>query len=157
MKQRSKGEMTMRICKDTSQSKKTIFKANLKLCETKFSRGYIDLAHLLTSKSKMGKQRKRAGQKTGSREQSCQAPQTEGRIRNMRWRYQDAGTHTTHGRNTVPGSDVRWRGIRQNPPTEDSHCQVTHNDTLHKPSVSVQMSPFRISPALPFTPVLLQT
>lgn len=46
------------------QPKKIVFKTNLKFCETKFSRGYIHLGHLLMSKSKMGKQRKRDGQKT---------------------------------------------------------------------------------------------
>lgn len=89
----SKGRM--KICKDTSQSKNINFKANLKLCGIRFSRAYIHLAHLLTSRSKMEKQRKRAGQKTGSRERSCQALQTEGSIRNTQWGYQDTGAHTT--------------------------------------------------------------
>lgn len=60
----SKAKGRIKICKDTSQPKKIVFKAHLKLCETKFSRGYIHLGHLLMSKSKMGKQRKRDGQKT---------------------------------------------------------------------------------------------
>lgn len=139
----------MRICKDTCQSKEIIFKANLKLCEIKFSRDYIYLAHLLMSKSKMEKQRKRAGRKTSSRKQSCQALHTEGRSRNMQWRYQDAGTHA--GERLSQGEMCHGEAPGKNPPTEYSHCQVTHSDTLHEPSLSIQMSPFGISPVLPFT------
>lgn len=51
----SKGKGRMKICKDTSQSKNTNFKANLKLCGIKFSRAYIHLAHLLMSIKQNGK------------------------------------------------------------------------------------------------------
>jgi len=162
VKGRSKGSRRTKICKDTSQSKKIVFQANPKLHETTLSRGYISPACLLSSKRKTEKQRKRTGLKTGSGEQSSrpcarQALQTEGRTRNTRWPYQDAGTHTTHWWKRVPGSDVPRRGTGESPPTEDSHCQVTRSDTPHKPAINVQMAPFGISPVLPFTPILLQT
>lgn len=54
----------------------------------------------------------------------------------------------------VPGSDVRWEGMKQNPPTEDSHCQVTCNNTLHKPMLTHKCLPMGF---LPHCLVLLQT
>lgn len=52
---KEKGKAKVRINRDTSLSKEVIFKAGLKLCETKFSGGYIHLAHLLTNKNEMKK------------------------------------------------------------------------------------------------------
>lgn len=50
---KERGKAKGRMSRDTSPSKKRIFKIGLKLCETKFSGGYIHLAPLITSKSKM--------------------------------------------------------------------------------------------------------
>lgn len=50
---KERGKAKGRMNRDTSLSKKIIFKAGLKLCETEFSGIYIHLAHLLTSKSKI--------------------------------------------------------------------------------------------------------
>lgn len=50
---KERGKAKGRMNRDTSFSKKIISKAGLKLCEPKFSGGYIHLAHLITSKSNM--------------------------------------------------------------------------------------------------------
>lgn len=49
---KERGKAKGRMNRDTSLSKKIIFKAGLKLCETEFSGVYIHLAHLLMSKAK---------------------------------------------------------------------------------------------------------
>lgn len=115
---KERGKAKGRMNRDTSLSKKIIFQAGLKLCETKFSGVYIHLAHLLTSKTKIKKTKELSWSE--NRLQGAEVPGTEdGRLRNnVTWHYQAVESHTAPWRKGVPGNDATWRDTRQKPLTK---------------------------------------
>lgn len=123
---KERGKAKGRMNRNASLSKKIIFKAGLKLCETKFSGDFYSPGSLAHKQ----KQNEITKELSWSENRLQGAEKTEGKIRNtVTWHYQDSETHTAPWRKGVPENYATWRDIRQKPLTEDSHKVNCNNLT----------------------------